>query len=157
MCSRAEQTPLFPFSLPNACVAPLRYDGAKINNVDVLYAAAHGHRCKPWIYCREVLQIFSSSMWSVTYHNETCIWAPIYIANGDTSCFIISWSCLRCERTCTWPCCKSSGWVEVITAPSKILSLCEDLARKALAIRFYLTLFASISWGLCLVCACLRC
>ena len=42
MCSRAEQTPLFPFSLPNACVAPLRYDGAKINNVDVLYAAAHG-------------------------------------------------------------------------------------------------------------------
>ena len=26
--------------------APLRYDGAQIHNVDVLYAAARGHRCK---------------------------------------------------------------------------------------------------------------
>ena len=67
-------------------------------------------------------KLLPSSMLSVTYHNETCMWAPIYIANGHSYCFIISWSCLRCERACTWPCCKSSGWVEVITAPSKILS-----------------------------------
>jgi hypothetical protein len=49
-------------------------------------------------------------VWGYPHHQLSCIWnitcymwAPIYFANGRTSCFSISWSCWRCEQASTSP------------------------------------------------------